>query len=80
MIYLGSLKKKASKAGGVYYSGVVGKTPMVGFVSSETGNINLNIDEGMIKWINEQEEKNKPQIPEQGIPAGTPDDTEDLPF
>ena len=78
--YVGNIKRMTSKGGKEYFKGKVGGVPVVGFWGrKDPDQINIKLDVGLIKWIDEQEDKQKfgnpnPHTPENG------DDDESLPF
>jgi len=78
--YVGNLKKMESKAGNTYFKGMFGKVPIVGFWGKKDPNtINLKLDVGLIKWIDEKDEQERPQgtdSKKQAMPTGG----DDLPF
>ena len=58
--YVGNLKKMQSKAGNEYFKGRIGKVPVVAFWGrKEPDTLNIKLDVGLIKWIDEQEDKPK---------------------
>ena len=78
--YVGNIKRMTSKGGKEYFKGKVGGVPVVGFYGRKNPDqINLKLDVGLIKWIDEQEDKQKPQT-RQGNPFNADDDDEPLPF
>ena len=78
--YVGNIKRMTSKGGKEYFKGKVGGVPVVGFYGRKNPDqINLKLDVGLIKWIDEQEDKQKPQA-RQGNPFNADDDDEPLPF
>ena len=79
--YVGNLKKMESKAGNTYFKGMLGKVPIVGFWGKKDPNtINLKLDVGLIKWIDEQDEQERPQRSYSQEESAGPADEGDLPF
>ena len=60
-IYVGKLTKQESKAGKEYFKGWFGKVPIVAFWGNKNPNdINIKLDVGKAKWIDEQEDNAPP--------------------
>jgi hypothetical protein len=81
--YFGTVKKTESKAGNEYFKGNLGKVPVVGFWGKD-GNINFKLDVGLIKWIDDKEDDEKPEVnanvaEQEPVVNGNVDD-EHLPF
>jgi len=78
--YVGNLKREMSKGGKEYFKGMFGKVPVVGFWGKKNPNqINLKLDVGLIKWIDEKEDDNQGQAPRQEAVNGN-DASAPLPF
>ncbi len=76
--YVGKLKKEMSKNNAEYFKGFFGKVPVVGFWGKKDPNsINLKIDAGLVKWIDEQEEKTEEKKP---VATAEAEEEDDLPF
>jgi hypothetical protein len=84
--YIGNLKKMMSKNNTEYFKGKVGNVPVVAFWGrKDPDQLNIKLDVGLIKWIDEQEPREKrdeqrtPQANNE-TPFGQQGDDEPLPF
>jgi len=67
--YVGKLKKMTSQNGKEYFKGMFGKVPVVGFYGrTDPNQINIKLDVGLIKWIDEQDDKQKGSEDEEKLP------------
>lgn len=58
--YIGNLDKQVSKSNTEYFKGRIGNVPVVAFWGKKDPNrLNIKLDIGLIKWIDEQEDKPK---------------------
>ena len=65
--YVGKLKKQTSKNGKEYFKGMFGKVPVVAFWGrKDPDQINIKLDVGLIKWIDEQEDTPRSALNAQG--------------